>query len=113
MTALAPRRFPDRIVRRRQEPGTRNRFGEFVPGAVIEIELPASIQPLANEDLDVVEGSRLVERFKAYVPRPGALVAAFDDRQADAVLWGGREFVVEESRSWPRGHTRATLLREI
>ena len=110
---LSPRRFPDRITRRRQGPGERNRFGEFEPGAVVETELPASIQPLANEDLDVVEGSRLIERFKVFVPSPDALVAAFDDRQADAVLWDGREFVVEESRSWPGGHTRATLLREL
>ena len=43
---LSLRRFPDRIVRRREAPGDRNNAGEFVPGAITEIELRASVQPL-------------------------------------------------------------------
>ena len=104
---LSARRFPDRITRRRQEPGGRNEFGEFVPGAVVETPFPASVQPLAIEDKDFVGGSQLSERMKCYIPEPDALVAAFEDRAADrVVLDHGRTFHVEESRSWTGSHTR-------
>ena len=109
---LAPRRFPDRVTRRRQAPGATNAFGEFVPGAITEVEFAASVQPLSLEDSDLTSGASLVERLKIFVPEPGALLAAFEDREADTVAYGGREFVVEESRSWPGSHTRATILRE-
>ena len=109
---LAPRRFPDTIARRRQAPGAFNDLGEWVPGAVDEVELAASVQPLALDDADVVAGSQLAERLRCYVPGADRLLAAFDDREADRVVIDGREFVVEESRSWRRSHTRATLLRQ-
>ena len=108
---LSSRRFPDRVVRRRQLPGAFNDFGEFVAGAVEETTLRANVQPISNEDEDVVEGSRLDERLKVYVPEPDALVAAFEDRQADMVIVNGHEYVVEKSRSWRRSHTRAVVLR--
>ena len=73
--------------------------------------LRANVQPLDNEDEDVLEGSRLDERLKVYVPEPDALVAAFEDRQADQVIVDGNEYVVEKSRSWPGSHTRAVVLR--
>ena len=109
---LAPRRFPDRITRRRQAPGATNAFGEFVAGAITEVEFAASVQPLALEDSDLTGGASLVERLKVFVPAAGALLAAFEDREADTVAYLGVEFVVEESRSWPGSHTRATVLRE-
>ena len=113
MGQLSPRRFPDRITRRRQGPGRRNEFGEFVPGDVVETAFKASVQPLAIEDTDFVGGSMLSERMKVYVPEADALVAAFEDRKADYVaLDDGRVFVVEESRSWTGSHTRAILLRK-
>ena len=37
--------------------------------------------------------------------------AAFDDRQADVLVFSGVEYTVEESQSWPR-YTRAIALRE-
>ena len=107
----SPRRFPDKIRRRRQEPGTTNAFGEFVPGTVTEVEFAASVQPLKLEDSDLTGGVSLVERWKVFVPEPDALRAAFEDRSADTVIVFGTTFVVEESRSWPSGHTRATLSR--
>ena len=63
-------------------------------------------------DADIAGGVSLVERLRIYVPEPDALRAAFDDAGADAVAWLGLEFTVEESRSWPGSHTRATVLRE-
>ena len=110
---LAPRRFPDRITRRRQAPGATNAFGEFVPGAITEVEFAASVQPLALEDADLAGGISVVERWKVFVPEADALRAAFDDREADQVVFAATTFVVEESRSWQGSHTRATLLREI
>ena len=108
---ISRRRFPHSITRKRQLPGEFNDFGEFVAGATEEVELRANVQPLGNEDEDVLEGSRLDERLKVYVPEPDALVAAFEDRQADQVIVDGNEYVVEKSRSWPGSHTRAVVLR--
>ena len=110
---LSIRRFKQTITRKRQEPGMTNRHGEFQPGAIVETEFRASVQPLSIEDTALEEANRLSEKMKVYLPSENALVAAFDDRQADKVLYDGIEYVVEESRSWPGGHTRATLLREI
>ena len=107
-----PQRFPHRIVRRRQEPGTTNTFGEFEPGTVIETTFAASVQSLGLDDADIAGGVSLVERWVAFVPEPDALRAAFEDREADQVVVFGTPFVVEESRSWPGSHTKATLLRE-
>ena len=109
---LSPRRFPDKIPRLRETPADRNAAGEHVAGAIIETELRASVQAIALTDADIAGGVSLVERFKIYVAEPDALRAAFDDSVADRVLIDGREFVVEESRSWPGSHTRATILRQ-
>ena len=112
MTRLAARRFPDSITRRRGMPGHRNEFGEWVPGNVMEMTFRASVQPLGVEDLDLPEGTRLSDRRKVYVPEPDALVAAFDDAQADTVVIDGETFTVEESQSWADSHTKAVVLRE-
>lgn len=109
---LSPRRFRHVITRRRQEPGHFDGLGEYVEGMVVEKTLRANVQPLLVEDEDLEGGVQLVGRFKVFVPVEDALVAAFEDRQADRVLFDGDMYVVEESRSWKGSHTRATLLRE-
>ena len=109
-TTLAPRRFPDRITRLRQMEGTVNKAGEWEPGAVIETVFAASVQPIKVEDVDAVEGARLSERLKVYLPIADALMAAGETFEADLVRWKGRTYTVIESRSWERGHCRATLL---
>ena len=38
-------------------------------------------------------------------------LAAFDDRQADVLVYAGVPYIVEESQDWPR-YTRAIVLRE-
>ena len=76
-----------------------------------EVELRANVQPISLEEQDAAEGDRLDHRLRVYVPQPDALIAAFEDRQADAVLIDGVEYTVERSRSWRGSHTRATLLR--
>ena len=109
---LAARRFPDRIVRRRQGTTTVNEFGEEVRGPETLTELRASLQPVANEDLDLVEGARLVERWTVYVPEADALIAARETQPADQVILHGRgEFVVERAFLWAN-HTKAIILRE-
>ena len=112
MTVLAPRRFPDSVVRRRQGPGSYNQFGEFEPGTVEETQMAASVQPLKLEDADAAGGVSVSHRLSVYVPEPGALAAALDTAQADTVLVDGLEYVVEESQSWRASHTRAILLRQ-
>ena len=70
---LAARRFPDRIVRRREAPGRRDQFGEWQPGAVERVELRANVQPLSLSDSEMAGGEQLTHRLKAYVlPRAGA-----------------------------------------
>ena len=111
---LSYRRFPDTITRRRRSPVDYDNFGDRVDNAYrVETELKCAVQPLSLEDLDLVEGSRLVERLKVYVPaRSGDLRAAADDLgEADRVVYKGKVYMVEESRTWPK-FTRATLLRE-
>ena len=150
MRRLALRRFPNEVVRRRQGPGTRNFYGEFVPGAIVETIYPARVLPLSLEDSDFAGGVSLLERLKVFVPRgiarrrgegdvltwagaeltwngeplrwggdDGTLIdddsvpvlAAFDDRHADTLVYAGAAYVVEESQSWPR-YSRAIALRE-
>ena len=64
---LAARRFPDRIIRRREMPGRRNDIGEWVPGAVESVELRANVQPLALTDSELAGGTQLTHRLKAFV----------------------------------------------
>ena len=109
-------RFPDTITRVRQEAGYRNADDEFVPGAVVETPLRASVQPISLEDEPIRGGVRLSDRLRVFTP--GDLRGAFEDRKADRVrLEDGREYQVEESLAWPARpawptHTEALLLRE-
>ena len=116
---LSLRRFPNEIVRRRQSAGDHDINGRWQPGEIVEAILPASVQPLNLADDDLAGGAQLVERLKIFCPvglEPSGdaqpLVAAFDDREADRVLYEGNEYVVVESRTWPNRHCRATMLRE-
>ena len=106
---LAARRFPDRIVRRRQAPGSRV-AGVYVDGAVTETPLRASVQPVAVEDVLTEGGERLSDRRRLYVPGRAQLRAAADDSEADTVRIDGEVFEIVEVESW-RGHTRAVALR--
>ena len=108
---LSPRRFPDTITRRRTGAATTNAFGEYVPGMTVETEFRANVQPLGVEDSDLVGGTQLSDRRVVYIPKRDALVAAFDDREADRVLVDGLDFVVTDSWTW-RTHTKAHVLRE-
>ena len=110
-TRLSPRRFPETIIRRRVGEGSYV-LGQYRPGKPVDTDLRANVQPLALEDSDFVGGAQVVERIKVYVPASsGNLQAAFETMAADQVLYGGKVYTVEESRTWPR-FTRATLLRE-
>ena len=108
---LSFRRFPETITRRRSTAGSYVN-GEWVPGGETEAELRAAVQPLVLEDSDFVGGAQLQERLKVFVPAAsGDLRAAADDAPADQVVYKGKVYTVEESRTWPK-FTRAMLLRE-
>ena len=147
---MSLRRFPDEVIRRREQPGYRDDFGEWVPGQTVEAILPASVQPAKLEELALPEGSRYSERLVVFVPvgvervvgtgdvltwdgdellwggdritwggtsgyvsgDSEPLAAAFDEAQADTVLYAGLSYTVEESQLWPGSHCKATLLRE-
>ena len=96
---LSLRRFPDAIVRRRQGPGTTNFYGEFEPGQVVTIVLPALVQPVKLEDANFVGGVQLVERIKAFVPvgiervvTPGDTLRWYGEAlrwNGEPLTWGG------------------------
>ena len=46
-----------------------------------------------------------------HVEDPVPFLAAFEDREADVLVYAGVSYVVEESQDWPR-YTRAIALRE-
>ena len=85
MRRLALRRFPNEVVRRRQEPGVRNEFGEFEPGYILETIYPARILPMNLEDDDTVAGVALFERIKVLVPRGISRLRG----EPDALEWAG------------------------
>ena len=43
--------------------------GQFVPGAMVSLELSANVQPILLEDSDFAGGAQLRSLVKAYVPR--------------------------------------------
>ena len=45
----------------------RDSFGEWVPGRSMDVELRASVQPLALTDAELAGGDQLVHRLKCYV----------------------------------------------
>ena len=92
MRRLPLRRFPHEVIRRRQGPGSRNQYGEFVPGPITTAILPALIQPLKLEDSDFVGGAQLVERMKVFVPVGVQRVVGSSDVpewDGDAPEWNG------------------------
>ena len=99
---LAARRFPDRIIRRRELPGRRNDVGEWVPGQTVDFELRASVQPIALTDSDLVGGVQLVHRLKVYVlPRRERVSTA-----VATILWNGDPIAWEGSPlTWGAGST--------
>ena len=82
---LAARRFPDRIVRRRELPGRRDDVGEWIPGATADFELRASVQPVELTDSDLAGGVQLVHRLKVFcLPRRERISVA-----SATLLWNG------------------------
>ena len=105
-------KFPDTITRRRQEPGSRDMYGTFIDGAITEVDLRASVQPLLLDDSDTAGGAVFTHRLKIYVSQPDALRAAFEDREADVCVVDTLDYIVEESQSWRGSHTKAIVLRQ-
>ncbi len=90
----------------------RARVKVYIPSAAIETVIEQDILTWGGQPLDwaaaPLSWGRIVQNESPGV----ALVAAFSDSSADRVEVAGTEYVVEESRYWPRSHTRAILLRE-
>ena len=82
---LALRRFPHEVIRRRQQPGARNQYGEHVEGGIVTAILPASIQPLVLEDKNTVAGVALLSRLAVFCPV--GIERTIGD--GDVLTWGG------------------------
>ena len=83
-------RFPSRlfkhsITRRRQLPGMRNEYGEFIEGAIEETVLQGSLQPLSAEDKEVEGGAMVSDKLVVYAlnVEPGRATLA------DEITWNG------------------------
>ena len=85
MRRLALRRFPHEVIRRRQGPGERNEYGEYVEGGIIAAILPASIQPLSLTDTDTQAGVSLLSRLAVFVPVGIERIVG----DGDVLTWGG------------------------
>lgn len=138
---LSPRRFPDRIIRRRRDAGTRSKKGRWVEGDAQEVELICSLQWASRDESVERFGTRPDERIIVFVPEPphrrvrgfaGAfsmafarsglviplLIAEADESAPDEVQIVGDPhqtyplFIVAESRTWPGSHTRSVLERK-
>ena len=91
---FAARRFPDRLLRRRETPGHRDGLGVWIPGAVIDTELRASVQPIQVDDSENEGGSQFRERLRCFVlphrSRVAPASAALRLMGADLTLRGAR-----------------------
>ncbi len=88
------------------------RLKVFVPSGPVETIIESDTLTWGGQPLDwgsaPLSWGRIVQNESPGV----ALQATFEDSTADRVAVDGAEYVVEESRNWPRSHTRAILLRE-
>ena len=87
MRRLALRRFPHEVVRRRQQPGARNQYGEHVEGGIVTAILPASIQPLSLTDTNTAAGVSLLSRLAVFCPVGIERVVG----DGDVLTWAGSE----------------------
>ena len=67
-----------------------NRAGEFEPGAVVQAILPARVQPIRLEDLDLPEGSRFLERLAVYVPTGIERIVG----SSEILMWAGDDLTL-------------------
>ena len=83
MTLLATAGALTEITRLREAPGAYDDTGRWVPGAVTETTLVASVQPLGLTDAETVGGAQYRNRYKAFVPHLQIV-----NMNPDRITWG-------------------------
>ena len=86
----------------RATPGSRNQFGEFVPGTKTEIAIEAIVLPMSGEEvLSLPEGLR-VENLRKFISETEirAVQEGDDPTPSDRILFDGGEWRVESVSDW-------------
>ena len=83
MTLLATAGALTEITRLREAPGAYDDTGRWVPGAVTETTLVASVQPLGLTDAETAGGSQYRNRVKVFVP-----LLQVSTTNPDRIMWG-------------------------
>ena len=108
---LVNRRLTEPAVWRRQQAGSRNQYGEFVPGAAVDKAVAVATAPAGEFRQPQLSGQRLVADRTFWVDKSAARGAATADgteqaaaltalRESDVIVWGGSEWVVNEVDDW-------------
>ena len=98
--ARSPFRCP--AVLRRQTAGQRNDYGEFVPGAVVEVDVDVVSVPLSGEERQVLpEGLRERNVRTLWTTETvAAVVEGQTGNSGDHIVFEGATYQVVEVRAW-------------
>lgn len=92
--------------------------GVWVPGAVTEITIRGSLQPINARELALLpEGERTRGRWKLYTRTPLRTANPAEYTEADRIAWQGRTLTVVQVRDYAHvggslAHYRADLVEE-
>ena len=94
--------FTTEVRLNRQGVGTRNEFGEYVPGSTVEKSILVAIMPITNER-DVLEaGVRHKDTIKFFASEEiKAVKVGADQSEGDTIVWEGIRYKVSDARYWP------------
>jgi hypothetical protein len=93
------------LIRRRKAGGSYVN-GRWVPGKPSDTPFEGSWQPASGKMLALLpEGKRSREVFKCFAPIGVDFTSADDhgDKEADAVIWEGKEYEVTTAAKWNNG----------
>ena len=96
----------------RQAGGSRNEFGEYVPGEPVRTDVSCATAPISGQDRDLDEaGLRLIGDRAFWFPPGTDLAVASQDRGDDSIEYDGQEFRVVRLERFPRSHVKAFCAR--
>jgi hypothetical protein len=93
------------LIRRRKIGGTYIR-GQWIPGEPGDTEFKGTWQPASGMILELLpEGKRSREIFKCFAPLAMDFTSAdaHGDKEADAIIWQGKEYEVTTAALWDNG----------
>ena len=93
--------FPTQITLISKGIGTRNEFGEYVPGSTVEKSILVAIMPITNER-DVLEaGVRHKDTIKFFSNEEiKAVKVGANQSEGDTIVWQNIRYKVSDARYW-------------